>query len=140
MESTHEAASPRGIRVCATCVHYRMRPAVDLFDGDDVQSPGALTAQGKWDEEQRQRAKEEMQRYKAGHPFEYEPHFYPWCAKFTAIDLVEKARAGDQKALQEIMEVGGATISPVSGEISPLFILCAWKNPDGKCDQYTPEA
>ena len=125
------------VRVCKTCVNYRLKPGVELFDGDDLQTPGTLAAQNKWDEERRQRAKEEMQRMQARHAFEYEPNHYAWCAAFTiGEELVAKAQAGDEAALQQVMTAGGATMDPVSGELKRLYILCQWKNPDGRCEQY----
>jgi hypothetical protein len=130
--------TPPGLRVCASCAHYRMRAAVDLFDATTLQSPGGLASQNKWDEEQVQRAKEEMQRFQARQPFEYEPHHYAWCHAYTAVDLVDKAKAGDAAALNEVMASGGATMNPVTGELSPLYILCALMNPDGRCERYEP--
>lgn len=127
------------VRVCKTCVNYRLKPGVELFDDEDLQSPGTLASQNKWDEEQRQRAKEEMQRMQARHPFEYEPNHYAWCAAYTIDEkLVADAQAGDQSALQQVMTQGGATMDPVSGDLRRLYILCQWKNPDGKCERYEP--
>jgi hypothetical protein len=126
--------------VCTECRNYRFKAAIHLFDPTDLQSPGALAAQNKWDEEQRQRAKEEQQRYVAQQPFESEPHHYAWCAAYTMIDDVEKARAGDENAKATLMKSGGALFNPVTGEISPLYILCAWMNPEGRCERYEPKS
>jgi len=124
------------VRICKKCVSYRLRPAIDLFDAVDLQSPGALAAQNKWDEEQRQRAKEEMQRFTSRQPFEYEPHHYAWCASHTAVELAERADQGDAAALEEVMANGSATMNPVTGSISALYVLCAWMNPEGSCERY----
>ena len=117
----------------------RTRAKVVLFDGQDLQSSGALKAQAQWDQEARQRAQLEMARYQARQPFEYEPHNYAWCAKFTRIDLVTQAQGGDAAAVAQLMQEGGATMNPVTGEIGPLYHLCAWHNETGNCEAYEPK-
>jgi hypothetical protein len=49
------------------------------------------------------------------------------------IDLIERAKAGDNAALQELAEKGRATINPVSGDILQVYILCAQMNQSGQC-------
>jgi hypothetical protein len=129
-----------GLRVCTACTYYRVRPHIKLFDSADLQSTGALSAQVKWDEEQRQRASEEQLLYAARRPFESEPQHYAWCASYTKVEAVEKARAGDEDAQQALMHDGGASFNPVTGEITPLYVLCAYMNPDGRCESYEPKA
>jgi hypothetical protein len=79
----------------------RTRAKIDLFDAQDLQSPGALKAQSQWDQDMKQRAQLELQRLQTRQLFEYEPHHYAWCAKYTRIDLIESER---QRSLQEIDE------------------------------------
>ena len=128
------------LHVCTACTHYRMKPHITLFDSTDLQSPGALTAQTKWDDEQRQRANDEQQLFVDRQPFESEPHHYAWCAAYSMVDEVERARAGDETAKAALMKSDGVVFNPVTGEMSPLYILCAWMNPDGRCERYEPQA
>jgi hypothetical protein len=126
------------VRLCKSCKHMRTRPKVLLFGESSLQSSGALKAQTEWNQEEKQRAQLELQRYQARRPFDYEPHNYAWCARFTRIDLVANAQRGDDAALQQLMREGGATMNPVSGEVQALYHLCAWHNENGDCDGYDP--
>jgi hypothetical protein len=107
-----------------------------LYDATDLQSPGALASQGKWDEEQRQRAKEEMQRMQSGKPFVYEPHHYAWCASYTQVDRVRALDVDDTAAVMAAMDDGLAVLNPVTGELLPVYQLCAVKNPEGACENF----
>jgi hypothetical protein len=138
VEPTVEGIPER--RVCTECRNYRMKAHIALFDANDLQSPGALAAQTKWDEQQRQRAQEEQQRYVAKLPFESEPQHYAWCASYTMIDDVEAARAGDKEAQARVNAAKAATFNPVTGELSPLYFLCAWMNPESRCERYQPKS
>jgi len=124
--------------VCKLCKHCRQRIEPQLFSGSELQAPGVLKAQIEWDQERKQRVQHEMLRYAQREPFSYEPHNYPWCAAYSNIELVERARKGNQEALQQLMETGGATMNPVSGEINALYVLCAWMNPECQCPRYEP--
>jgi hypothetical protein len=114
----------------------RTRAKIALFKGQDLQSAGALKAQTEWDHEQKQRAQLELQRAQSRQPFEYEPHHYDWCAKFTQIDLVTQAQNGDAGALEKLMNEGGGTLNPITGEVGALYQLCVWHNANANCDGY----
>jgi alpha-D-ribose 1-methylphosphonate 5-triphosphate synthase subunit PhnI len=126
------------LKFCRTCKYMNKRPAPRLFSDGDLQSPGILKAQTELDQETRQRAQLEMQRHAARQPFDYEPHHFEWCAKFTRLEEVARANEGDQDALARLMQEGGAHINPVSGVVTPLYILCAWKNETGNCEAHEP--
>jgi hypothetical protein len=134
--SCSQSGPQNELRACKSCQHFHLRQPTKLFNGTDLQSPGVLKAQTEWDQENRQRAQQELQRFRAQQPFEYEPHHYAWCAAYTKVDLVERARAGDKAAFEELMQKGGGCFDPVTGEISPLYVLCAWVNPSGQCADY----
>src|SRR5262245_2441244 len=137
-----EPSAPPGklpVRICALCRHVRSRVKVALFDGQDLQSPGALKAQTEWNNEMKQRAQLEFARLQSRQPFEYEPHHYAWCAHFTQIELVLNAQKGDTAAIEALMASGGATLNPVTGEIGALYHLCAWHNENGDCAAYEPK-
>ncbi len=123
-------------RVCTRCRFYRLRPSPVLFDASDLQSAGALSSQGKWDEEQRQRAKEEMQRVAAGKSFTYEPHHYAWCASFTRAEVVLTIDPEDVDAVTAALNQGIAVLNPVSGELAPVYQLCVVLNPEAACERY----
>ncbi len=105
------------IAICAHCRHMRQKQIADPFSNRlDVWTPDILEAKTKWEEQQREVAIVEEQRYLAGEEFDYEPNNYPWCAAWT--------------------EVGKSWIDPVTGERSKFFVLCAHANPDGTCERY----
>jgi hypothetical protein len=115
-----------------------MRPRVELFGLADLASAVVLKARNEWDLQQRNRALEEKTRFEAGLPFNYEPHHYAWCAFFTSLALVERARDGDRAALNELQTQGGAAFNPVTGEVSPIYVLCSHMNPTGECPNWNP--
>lgn len=121
------------IRTCASCIHYRLRPQLQLFTGDDLQTAGVLKARTQWDAEQRQAAQAEQQRFLAKQPFDFEPQHYAWCDFHTRVALAERAASGDQEAFDELVRMRAAVVNPVSGAITPLYQLCAWMNPEGRC-------
>jgi len=51
-------------------------------------------------------------------------------------DLISSARNGDYFALQKLVEHNCAVMNPVTGEIAPVYALCANVNPDGQCPLY----
>lgn len=117
-----------------------MRPRPQLFAPSELASGGVLKARNEWDQQQRQRALQEKQRFEAGQPFDYEPHHYAWCAFFTALELVDRARSGDRTAVDELLTQGGAAFDPVTGELSPIYVLCARMNPTGECSKWESKA
>jgi hypothetical protein len=125
-------------KICRMCVHYRMRPELVLFSAGELAAPGVLKARNQYDQQHTQRAFQEEQRLLSRQPFDYEPHHYPWCAFFTKESRVNQARAGDHEAFDELITLGGASLNPVTGEINPLYILCAWKNEHEDCEHFTP--
>jgi hypothetical protein len=54
--------------------------------------------------------------------------------------LIKEAKNGDFEALQELAERGRATMNPVTGEVSPLYALCARMNPMGQCPLFEPKS
>jgi hypothetical protein len=112
------AGWPGQRKICRWCVHYRMRPEVVLFSTTELAAPGVLKARNEWDQQRTQRAFQEKERVLSRQPFDYEPHYYPWCAFHTT-------------------EAGGVSINPVTGETSPLYILCVWKNEHEDCGNFT---
>lgn len=124
------------IKSCVKCKYFRKRSQIRLFDSRTMQTAAALKAQMEWEQEIKQRTRQEMERYKAGAPFNYEPHSYAWCQKETPTDDIKKAQSGDNAALERLMQNGGAEMNPVSGEILGLYILCDWKNPNNDCEDY----
>jgi hypothetical protein len=94
-----------------------MRPELVLFSTAELAAPGVLKARNQWDQQRTQRAFQEEQRLLSRQPFDYQPHHYPWCAFYT-----EKE--------------GGISVNPVTGDTSPLYILCAWKNEYEDCSQF----
>jgi len=105
------------IRICGRCRHFREKIIANPFSNRlDVWTPEILEAKTKWEEQQREIAIVEEQRYLAGEPFDYEPNYYPWCAAWTEREPV--------------------SIDPITGETTPLYVLCAHANQDGKCKLY----
>jgi hypothetical protein len=123
-------------KFCRSCVHYRMRSPMRLFSGAELSAPGVLKAQNQWDQQRSQRAFQEEQRLLSQLPFDYEPHHYPWCAHFSREDTAKNALKGNTAALQELIAEGLVSINPVTGDINPLYILCAWKNQHEDCTEF----
>jgi hypothetical protein len=128
------------LAVCSQCVHYRMRSPVGLFGPSDMRSAGVLKEQSTWEQEERQRALQEQHAFVAGQPFVYEPHHYAWCAKYSRADEVEvaqvAARGGDHTAMDDLLSEGVVALDPVTGDYLALYVLCAWKNTEGRCEHY----
>src|SRR5580765_2666471 len=127
--------SADGLHMCVNCCHYRLRPRADLFSSTELQTAGGLKARTEWQQQEKQHAEREAQLVASGGAFTYEPHHYAWCAAYTRHDLVQRAASGDQASLAELMQQGGATISPVTGEITPIYALCLRMNPRGTCER-----
>lgn len=68
---------------CERCRYRRNYQKPRLFSSRDLQSPGVLAAQMKWEQERRQRTDQERNRVETGFPFFHEPQSYSWCAVFT---------------------------------------------------------
>lgn len=124
------------LRVCADCAHYRKPARPQLFGSAELQSPGGLKAQTEWQQREKQHAEHESQMVAAGQPFTYEPHHYAWCAAFTPIRLAERAAAGDEPALAELLSTRAGQINPVTGEVAAFYALCVRMNPEGRCEHY----
>jgi hypothetical protein len=125
------------IAVCARCRHCRTRPDPVLFSGADLQTAAILKTSVQWQEQQREHAAEELRRFEAGLPFDYEPHAYAWCAAFTPdLALARKASDGDASALRELMADGHVSVNTVTGAVTPIFALCARMNPEGQCSRF----
>jgi hypothetical protein len=127
------------LHVCATCAHHRKPARPRLFGSAELQSPGGLKAQTEWDQQEKQHAERESQMLAAGRPFAYEPHHYAWCAALTRTDLAERAAAGDQQALGELVSTRAGQVNPVTGEVAPFYALCVRMNPEGRCARYEPD-
>src|SRR5262245_11191170 len=125
-------------KYCRTCKHIRRPAPVQLFDAKDFNSVGVMKAQTEVDEENTQRARLELQRMQEQKPIAYEPMYYDWGDNFTRVDLVDAARRGDTQALETLMAEGGAMVNPVTGDITPLYVMCAWKNGSLDCPAHEP--
>ncbi|HVR25556.1 MAG TPA: hypothetical protein VMU26_19840 [Candidatus Polarisedimenticolia bacterium] len=124
------------VRICKNCQHYRLREGARLFGAAELQTPGGLKAYSEWQQQERQHADREAQLVAAGGTFTYEPHHYAWCVAYTQLALVERAKNGDKGSLTELMQLGGATVNPVTGDLSPIYALCIRKNARGDCEKY----
>lgn len=51
---------------------------------------------------------------------------------------IEAARKGDRSAIQGLMLTGAAGMNPVTGEVLPVYGLCARINPSGECPLFEP--
>lgn len=141
MSTEVPSASPKPLlKLCSKCKHVRKRAAPVLFSPGEAHATGVLKAQVAWDQERKQRAQLELQRLLSRQPFEYEPFSYEWCAckKATKIDDVEQARKGDTGLLEHLLAEGKAQVNPVTGEISALYFLCAWRNGNNECEDFEP--
>jgi hypothetical protein len=158
--------------LCSNCRYYRMRPKPVLFGLRELQSPKVLEAKLKGDEGENTRRTLEDQRFRQGLPFDYEPHYHPWCAACTpyAPDLltkitnlinsgeeqpqikeaaqesvelgerlIQKAKNGDSDALEQLANEGRAKFNPVTGEVMPLYTLCAYVNSTSQCPLFEPK-
>jgi hypothetical protein len=126
----------RTLRICARCKHRRMRARPVLFSGTEMVSADVLKQHLEWVQQERQREEAEQRRYMAGGAFDYEPFNYPWCASYTRVEDVEKARAGDDALLMDLVERGLAVLNTVTGDILPVYVLCDRMNPRAECERY----
>ncbi|WP_442432705.1 hypothetical protein [Nitrospira sp. T9] len=108
------------IRICAECRYMREKPLVHPFGRGDYHSSAILEEIAKWEEEQNKTAILEKQMVDRGDDFDFEPATFPWCANWTE-------------------EEGRWTIDPISGQKSPIFVLCLQGNADGQCRRYEPK-
>lgn len=127
-------------RVCATCRYRRRRSASQLFSPTELQTPGGLKAYTEWQQQEKQHGERESRLFAAGGLFTYEPHHYDWCAAFTApLELVEKANLGDRTSLEMLSRQGGGIeVNPITGELSPIYVLCEQENSRLECERHEP--
>lgn len=128
----------RDWRICARCKHQRVRARPVLFNGDEMTSAGVLKQQLEWVQQERQREEADQRRFMAGAAFDYEPFGYPWCDFYTKMEEVDQARGGDESVLGELLDGGFANLNPVTGEITPIYMLCDRLNPRADCEKYEP--
>jgi hypothetical protein len=126
----------RNLSVCARCKHQHVRARPVLFSGDEMTSADVLKQQLEWVQQQRQREEAEQRRFMSGGAFDYEPFGYPWCDHYTKVAAVENARAGNDSLLRNLIDSGLANFNPVTGEITPIYVLCDRVNPRGDCEFY----
>lgn len=126
------------IRSCRDCRHRKDRPKANLFSSAELQTAGGLKAQTEWQEQEKQHSEGERQLFHSGGAFTYEPRHYAWCAAYTPIELVKAANGGDGVVLAQLMRDGGASLDPVSGEVSAIYALCKRMNPRGECEKHEP--
>ena len=126
------------LHYCRACWHRRMRPEGTPFSPAELEVPEVLKAFTEWQQQRRQQELQERQQLAAGDPFMYEPHTLDWCARYTKLELVDRANHGEGGALEELMDKGGAVMSSVTGEVTPIYAMCQNMNPDGKCEGYEP--
>ena len=125
-----------GIKRCIDCRHYRLRAKPVLFSGDELQTAGGLKSQMDWEQQEKQHLAREEQMVAGNKAFTYEPHHYAWCAAYTQLDDVKKAAEGDEAALAALIQHGGASMNPVTGEVTPIYALCLRMNPTGSCEKH----
>jgi hypothetical protein len=58
--------------------------------------------------------------------------------RYEATRQIARARSGDRGAIQGLMVTGTAGMNPVSGEVLPVYGLCARINPTGECPLFEP--
>ncbi len=107
----------KDIQFCNKCRYMMLRPPVNPFKDVKEWTPELLKRKLEWDNKQRELAYLEKQRYEAHEDFDFEPHFYKWCYKWTK-------------------EEGKLVIDPVEGTKAQVYVLCAVRNPKGQCQYF----
>jgi hypothetical protein len=129
---------PPNERQCIQCRNHRRPPDPTLFSQTDLQTPGGIKAYREWEQTRAERAQQEQQMLRDGTPFLHKPHSRMWCAAYTELELVERARRGDEEAREAALDKGVARLSPVTGEVIAVYAICDVKNPEGRCPRYAP--
>ena len=101
---------------CNDWHHSRDKAHANPFS-NNFSDPEVLEAKIEWEKERNETALLEKQRFDAGELFDYEPNFYAWCAEWT--------KANEQ-----------FRFDPVSGERSPIYVLCATANYNAQCPKF----
>jgi hypothetical protein len=137
---------------CTACRHYRHKKPVRLIASGSGASPGRINAameEARLEKERRD--KEESRLREESYRFDYEPHFHPWCRRYTPtrerLDAI-KARLATGDPLAVVVEDERAAgyeflVDAVRGEVLPVYALCERKNGDGGCPAFevpAPEA
>ena len=68
---------------CTSCIFYSQPFPPKPFTQRDANSPETSKLWSKWEEEQKAREVLEIQQAVSRHSFLYEPHFLPYCKKWT---------------------------------------------------------
>jgi hypothetical protein len=105
------------ITICVRCKFYRKHIPVNPFSSVKVWTPEILNEKIKWEESQKEAAINEDMRFKSGSDFDYEPIYYPWCAKWTE-------------------ESDEYSIDPITGDKSKIYMLCARANANARCPHF----
>lgn len=96
--------------ICSKCRYYRTHPQVHLFSPDELHMAGVLKAQTEWDQQEHERAEEELRRFQAGDRFDYEPMHYAWCWAYTNMDeqdwpaIQDAIAANDGQRIRALIE------------------------------------
>jgi hypothetical protein len=132
------------IKFCTQCIHYRLRPPLRIVQSGSGSSPGRINAATEEMRVERERRDTEQRRIDEQYRFDYEPSFFPWCARFTPsdedlADLREKLIEGQQS--DEVIRAAQAAgrdffIDASRGVVGRIFALCRRRNANGDCDQY----
>jgi hypothetical protein len=123
---------------CTGCRYYRPPVSVRPFSAADLSSAAGLKAQAAWEQEQRQRNLNEIERLSSSQPFPYRPQFYAFCEYATPSDEAVDAAKSDAAARAELLGTGRATVDPVTGTINRMYVLCAVKNRAEDCGDFEP--
>ncbi len=96
---------------CVDCKYMRLKVRANPFDPKDLGYPGILRKKIEWDNQQRELELLEHDRVRANEFFDFEPQFYPWCAKWT----------------EEYEREGNYIIDRISGRQREGFMYFAFK-------------
>jgi hypothetical protein len=102
-------------------------------------SPGQVRAATEIMENEAKLRAIEQQRVNEGLKFDYPPSFFPWCRRYTAtpeqVAAVQQGLlSGDDQAYRDAQDAElELIIDFANGTVEPVYVLCARKNPDGRC-------
>ena len=97
-----EAAVPARVH-CEGCAWKADPTPVIPFSAEELTSAAGIKAHLEWEQTQRQRAQNEMQRKDSGRPFPYPPLNFAWCRCDEPKDeLIADVEAGDEAARNDL--------------------------------------
>ena len=126
-------------RFCTSCAHYAPPRRVAAFAPGSRLSPGQVRAATEIMENEAKLRAIEQQRVNEGLKFDYPPSFFPWCRKYTATPAQVAAvrqglLSGNDRPYRDAQDAElELIIDFANGTVEPVYVLCARKNPDGRC-------